>query len=286
LFFPQTIVEQHPLFVNTYNFDLVSFVEEEIPMEKRPLILVTNDDGITAPGIKNLVEAVKEFGDLIIVAPDKPQSAMGHAITVNVPLYVNETDYFKDHRAYSTTGTPVDCVKLAMHILKDLKPDLVVSGINHGSNAATNVLYSGTMSAAVEGALGEIPSIGFSLLDFAHEADFEASRMIVKKVVASALENGIPKDTCLNVNIPKLNSDDIKGIRICRQARAFWDDGFEERTTPFGRKYYWLTGEFSNYDGGEDTDMWALNNGYVSVVPTQFDMTAHHSISDLNTWNF
>ncbi|MBL4705617.1 MAG: 5'/3'-nucleotidase SurE [Flavobacteriales bacterium] len=253
-------------------------------MEKKPLILVTNDDGITAPGIKNLVESVKDFGELIIVAPDKPQSAMGHAITVNVPLYLNETDYFENHRAYSASGTPVDCVKLAMHILGDRKPDLVVSGINHGSNASTNVLYSGTMSAAVEGALDGIPSIGFSLLDFSHEADMSASRVIVQRVVKSALEHGIPKDTCLNVNIPKLPIEEIKGIRISRQARAFWDDGFEERTTPFGRKYYWLTGQFTNYDGGEDTDMWALNNGYVSIVPTQFDMTSHHSIADLNTW--
>lgn len=254
-------------------------------MKERPLILVTNDDGITAPGVKNLIEAVEEFGELLIVAPDKPQSGMGHAITVNIPLYLHESDYHKGHRAYSCSGTPVDCVKLAMHLLDGKHPDLIVSGINHGSNASTNVLYSGTMSAAVEGALDGIQSIGFSLLDFTHEADFEGSKMVAKQVVKAAIERKIPNDVCLNVNIPKLKPDEIKGIRICRQARAFWNDGFEERVTPFGRKYYWLTGNFKDFDGGEDTDLWALKNGYVSVVPTQFDMTAHHSIAEINTWD-
>ncbi|MBT6515442.1 MAG: 5'/3'-nucleotidase SurE, partial [Crocinitomicaceae bacterium] len=173
-------------------------------MGQRPLILVTNDDGITAPGIKHLIRSVKDFGDLLIVAPDKPQSGMGHAITVNIPLYLNTSDYYPGHEAYSCSGTPVDCVKLAMHILKGRKPDLVVSGINHGSNASTNVLYSGTMSAAVEGCLDGIPSIGFSLLDFSHEANFEGAVVVVKTIVKNALEKKIPNDVCLNVNIPKV----------------------------------------------------------------------------------
>ncbi len=253
-------------------------------MDNRPLILVTNDDGITAPGLKNLIEAVEEFGELLIVAPDKPQSGMGHAITVNVPLYMNESDYHGDHKAFTTSGTPVDCVKLAMYMLQGKHPDLIVSGINHGTNASTNVIYSGTMSAAVEGALDGTPAIGFSLMDFAMDADFEGSKWAVRKLVKMALEHGIPKDSCLNVNIPKLPVDELKGIRVCRQARAFWQDGFEERTSPFGKKYYWLTGNFKDYDGGEDTDLWALENGYVSVVPTQFDMTAHHEIAEINSW--
>ena len=253
-------------------------------MGQKPLILVTNDDGITAPGIKHLIDSVKDFGDLLIVAPDKPQSGMGHAITVNIPLYLNSSDYHAGHETYSCSGTPVDCVKLAMHVLKGRKPDLVVSGINHGSNASTNVLYSGTMSAAVEGCLDGIPSIGFSLLDFSHEANFEGAVIAVKTVVKNALEKKIPNDVCLNVNIPKVPAVEIKGYRVCRQARAFWADGFEERETPFGKKYYWLTGEFENFDTEEDTDIWALRNNYVSIVPTQFDMTSHQTISVIKDW--
>ena len=254
-------------------------------MDKQPLILVTNDDGITAPGINSLIEVVQDFGELLIVAPDKPQSGMGHAITVNEPLYINPSTYYPGHKAFTTTGTPVDCVKLAMHLLEGKQPDLIVSGINHGSNASTNVLYSGTMSAAVEGCLDGIPSIGFSLMDFAHDADFSGAEIAVKKIVREALNKAIPRDVCLNVNVPKLPATEIKGYRICRQARAFWEDGFEERTTPLGKKYFWLTGEFENYDAGEDTDIWALKNGYVSIVPTQFDMTAHHSIAEINSWD-
>ena len=254
-------------------------------MEEKPLILVTNDDGITAPGIKSLIDAVQEFGELMIVAPDKPQSGMGHAITVNEPLFLTESAYHSNHKAYTTSGTPVDCVKLALHVLQGRKPDLIVSGINHGSNASTNVLYSGTMSAAIEGCLDEIPAIGFSLMDFAHDADFSGAEVAVRKIVGEALKNNLPKDVCLNVNVPKIDAAEIKGYRICRQARAFWADGFEERITPLGKKYYWLTGEFENYDEGEDTDLWALQNGYVSIVPTQFDMTAHQSIAEINSWN-
>lgn len=255
-------------------------------MNEKPLILVTNDDGITAPGIKALVESASQFGEILVVAPDKAQSGMGHAITINHPVHYNASNHFgEDIVAYSCSGTPVDCVKMAMHILNGRKPDLVVSGVNHGANYSTNVLYSGTMSAAIEGALHGIPSIGFSLLDFSIDADFTASREIAKRIIEKALVNKIGKDLCLNVNIPNLPIDLINGIKICRQARGFWKDGFEERTTPFGKKYHWLTGSFENYDGGEDTDLWAIENNYVSVVPTQFDLTAHHAIADLNTWH-
>ncbi len=251
----------------------------------KPLILVTNDDGFTAPGIKALVEAVKPFGELLVVAPDKPQSGMGHAITVNSPLRIQEIDYFGDVKAFHCSGTPVDCVKIGMYKLGERKPDLIVSGINHGSNVSTNILYSGTMSAAVEGALEGIPSIGFSLLDYSIEADFSATVHYVKAIVEKALKEGMEPGICLNVNVPKLPLELIKGVKVCRQARAFWDDTFDERKDPLGKEYFWLTGEFYDHDNGEDTDMWALDNNYVSVVPTQFDMTAYKAIDKIKAWN-
>lgn len=253
---------------------------------KRPLILVTNDDDITAPGIKYLIEAVKPFGDLLIVAPDRPQSGMGHAITVNSHLRLNESFIHKGHRAYSCSGTPVDCVKLGIYEILKKSPDLIVSGINHGSNVSTNVLYSGTMSAAVEGALEGIPSIGFSLCDFSYDADFTGAKKIVKQVVREVLKNKMPEGVCLNVNIPSIPTNKLKGIKICRMAKAFWDDKFDKRNDPLGKPYYWLTGEFKDFDSGEDTDLYALKHNYASLVPIQFDMTAHHTISTLNTWKF
>lgn len=255
-------------------------------MSKKPLILVTNDDDITAKGIASLIEAVKDLGRLLVVAPDKPQSGMGHAITVNNVLRLFKSNLHGPIESWSCSGTPVDCVKLAIYQILKQKPDLVVSGINHGSNASTNVLYSGTMSAAVEGALEGIPSIGFSLLDHDHDADFTASKTVVKQIVQQALANKMPENICLNVNIPKGAYANMKGIKVCRQARAFWEDRFDCRKDQFNRDYFWLTGEFKNYDGGEDTDIWALENNYVSVVPVQFDMTAHHAIAPLNTWKF
>lgn len=251
---------------------------------QKPLILVTNDDDITAKGIASLIEAVKDLGRIIVVAPDKPQSGMGHAITVNNVLRLFKSNLHAGVESWSCSGTPVDCVKLAIYQLLKKKPDLVVSGINHGSNASTNVLYSGTMSAAVEGALEGIPSIGFSLLDHDHDADFGASKKVVTKIVKQALEHKMPDNICLNVNIPKGPHSHIKGMKVCRQARAFWEDRFDCRKDQFGRDYFWLTGEFKNYDGGEDTDIWALEHNYVSIVPVQFDMTAHHAIAPLNSW--
>tara|TARA_R110002050_G_scaffold102774_1_gene211576 strand:+ start:11678 stop:12460 length:783 start_codon:yes stop_codon:yes gene_type:complete len=250
-------------------------------MSKKPLILVTNDDGVTAKGINCLVEVAKQYGDVIVVAPDKPQSAMGHAITINSILHVNEISVNDNVTTLSTTGTPVDCVKLAVNEILKRKPDLVLSGINHGSNASINVIYSGTMSAAVEACLEGIPAIGFSLLDFDHDADFTASKHYANLIIPHVLENGIPTGVCLNVNIPKLDLKDIKGIKICRQANANWEEKFDKRTNPHGKTYYWLTGDFVNYEAGEDSDLYALDHGYVSIVPTQFDMTAHKSIATL-----
>ena len=253
---------------------------------KKPLILVTNDDGITAPGIQALIALMSELGTVVVVAPDKPQSAMGHAITINNTLYINKVS--EDGALitqYSCSGTPVDCVKIAVNEILKQKPDLCVSGINHGSNSSINVIYSGTMSAAVEAGIEGIPAIGFSLLDFEWKADFESAKSFIRKIAMAVIENGLPDGVVLNVNLPKLKEADIKGIRICRQAKAIWMEKFDKRQTPQGKDYYWLSGEFVNEDKGTDTDEWALENGFVSVVPVHFDMTAHHSIQQLNTWN-
>jgi len=250
----------------------------------KPLIFVTNDDGISSKGIKSLVEVAVEYGDVFIIAPDKAQSGMGHAITVNQILRLDRSRLFEGHEAYTCTGTPVDCVKLGIYEVMHRKPDLILSGINHGENTSTNVLYSGTMSAAVEGAMENIPSIGFSLSDFNADADFTGSQDIARKVITSALNNPFPDHVCLNVNIPKLKTTEIKGIKVCRQAHAFWDDRFDKRLDQFGKPYYWLTGDFVRTGHQEDTDLFALDNGYATIVPTQFDMTAYKVIEDLKKW--
>ena len=245
----------------------------------KPNILVVNDDGITAPGIKNLIEVVQEIGNVVVVAPDGPQSGMGHAITIGKPLRFDKVDLYPGVEMYKCSGTPVDCVKLAVNkIFKGKKPDLCVSGVNHGLNNSINVIYSGTMSAAVEGAIEGIPSIGFSLDDFSHAKKF------IKEISLQVLEHGLPPATLLNVNFPK--GPNLKGIKICRQANAKWAEEFDERKDPYQRPYYWLTGVFQNNDKGEDTDVWALENGFVSLVPVQFDLTAHHAIPVLNSWTF
>lgn len=253
--------------------------------KSKPLILVTNDDGISAPGIIALVEVMKTLGDVVVVAPDKPQSGMGHAITINSTLRIHKVKVHGAKEEYSCTGTPVDCVKIAVNKLLHRKPDLCVSGINHGSNMSINVIYSGTMSAAVEGAIEGIPSVGFSLCNHSIDADFTASKKIVKTIIQKILKQKMPKDVCLNVNIPDLKYEHIKGIKVCHQARANWIEELDERHDPSGKPYFWLTGKFDNYDKDKkDTDVWALDNNYVSVVPTQFDMTAHNAIKDITKW--
>ena len=255
-------------------------------MKTKPLILVTNDDGIRAPGLRSLIEVMTEIGEVVVVAPDSPRSGMGHAITINSPLYCDKIKVTDGPQLeYSCSGTPADCVKLAINELLNKKPDLCVSGINHGSNSSINVVYSGTMSAAIEAGIEGVPAIGFSLLDFKWNADFKPLKKYIKKISLEALEKGIPKDVVLNVNFPLLQNTKFKGMKICRQARAYWIEEFDKRTNPMGREYYWLTGTFINKDKGEDTDEWALNKGFISIVPTQFDLTAHHSLQHLNTWN-
>lgn len=255
--------------------------------EEKPVILITNDDGITAPGIKNLVEAVKDLGHIIVVAPDKPQSGMGHAITIGMPLRLTKmTALFGDIEAWQVSGTPVDCVKLAVDKILQRKPDLCLSGINHGANHSINVIYSGTMSAAMEASIEGIPSIGFSLVDFRYEADFTGSRKWVHEIVSKMLAMQKEKHFLLNVNIPAVPAEEIKGVKICRQAYAKYDESFDERLDPNGKKYYWLTGEFVNHDEGTDTDDWALSNHYVSVVPVHFDLTNYRLKAELDkTWN-
>ena len=254
---------------------------------KRPLILVTNDDGINAPGIRTLVSVIKDIGDVIVVAPDSPQSGMGHAITINSTLHSSRiTPKNSEIIEYSCSGTPADCVKLAINELMPRKPDLCVSGINHGSNSSINVIYSGTMSAAIEAGIEGVPAIGFSLLDYSWNADFSHSKDFIRKITLNALNNGIPKGVVLNVNIPAVKKSDVKGVKICRQAKAYWVEEFDKRKNPLGQEYYWLTGKFVNKDQGEDTDEWALNNNYISIVPVEFDLTAHHAIKGLNEWDF
>ena len=254
-------------------------------MPKRPLILVTNDDGITAPGIRTLINVMNSIGDVVVVAPDSPQSGMGHAITINETLYCKKEKINDGPQVeYSTSGTPADCVKLAVHELLDKKPDLCVSGINHGSNSSINVIYSGTMSAAIEAGMEGIPAIGFSLLDYNWDANFKALKKYVMKICSTVLKKGMKKGVVLNVNFPNTENTAIKGIKICQQAKANWVEKFDKRQNPMGKDYYWLTGEFINYDKRKDTDEYALSKGYISIVPVQFDLTAHNYIDELKNW--
>jgi len=249
----------------------------------RPLILISNDDGITSRGIRLLVELMSQLGEVMVVAPDSARSGMGHAITIGNTLRLIETDIFDQVVAYKCSGTPADCVKIAKHyILKDRTPALVVSGINHGSNTSISILYSGTMSAAIEAAIEDMPSIGFSLCDYSPDADLSHIKDYVLKISKQVLSKGLPQGVSLNVNFPPSRNEKIKGVKVCRQARAKWQEEFDQRIDPYGQKYYWLTGNFVNHDKGEDNDEWAIANNYVSIVPCQYDLTAHHAIGILN----
>ncbi|MEY3591801.1 MAG: hypothetical protein RLZZ38_770 [Bacteroidota bacterium] len=252
--------------------------------EQKPLILVTNDDGIGAKGLASLVAVAQRFGEVVVVAPDKPQSGMGHAITIHDPLRLMESKQHAPSVAYACSGTPVDCVKLGIYEVLKSKPDLILSGVNHGENSSTNVLYSGTMSAAIEGAMEGIPSIGFSLSNFAPDADFSPTQFYIDQILQLFFKNGMPANSCLNVNIPDLPLEAIKGIKIAKQAHAYWADRFEKRLDQYGRTYFWLSGEFADLDQRPDTDLHALKSGYVSVVPTHFDLTAYAHIQTLKSW--
>jgi len=248
----------------------------------KPLILISNDDGYNAKGISKLIELVKSYGEVVVVAPEKGESGMSHAITIKRPLRLTKIHEEKDLRIYSCSGTPVDSVKLALNQLLDRKPDILVSGINHGSNASISVIYSGTMGAAIEGCFNGIPSVGFSVCDHDKNADFDLAVEYSRIIFEDVLKNGLPKGICLNVNYPVINKNDVKGIKICRQTNGVWKEEFEKRTDPYGENYYWLTGSFKNAEpDNTDTDEWALANNYVAVVPVKVDLTADNFINTL-----
>ncbi|MFO7722933.1 MAG: 5'/3'-nucleotidase SurE [Bacteroidales bacterium] len=252
----------------------------------RPMILVTNDDGVHAPGIKFLASVASEFGDVIVIAPAGGMSGMGHAITIKTPLRCHELVPNGVQRQFAVEGTPVDCVKLAIRKLLKRKPDLLLSGVNHGSNASVNIIYSGTMAAAFEGAMAGIPSVGFSLLDYSHNAPLEHLRPFLRQVIQNTLDHGLPPNVCLNVNMPPFKPEEpIKGIRLCRQAVGHWKEDFEERVDPHHQPYFWLHGEFVRQDYGEDTDLSALEQHWISLVPVHFDFTAFHAMDTLQRWN-
>jgi 5'-nucleotidase len=252
-------------------------------MKNKPLILVTNDDGIIAPGIKALVEVASKFGEVVVIAPDSPQSGQGHAVTIMDPIRLNKVSVFPGIESWECTGTPVDCVKLATNVvLKGRKIDFCLSGINHGSNASINIIYSGTMSAAMEASLEGIMSLGISLLDYSQHADFTTSRIIVEKILQNLISKNGGKPYLLNVNIPNVPVEKIRGIKTCRQAQGNWEEEFMEAKDPRNQTYYWLTGKFVNYDQGEDTDLWALANNYVSIVPSHHDLTHYSALEQLD----
>ncbi|MEZ4911355.1 MAG: 5'/3'-nucleotidase SurE [Saprospiraceae bacterium] len=248
------------------------------------MILVTNDDGIVAPGIKALVEVAKEFGPVTVVAPDSPQSGKGHAITLSNPLKIRQVQMFDGVTAYECNGTPVDCVKLAKNVLlKDTEITMCLSGINHGSNASINIIYSGTMSAAMEASIEGIPSIGFSLCDYSFDADFEPSKVIIRKIIASLLKSPMSDCKLLNVNIPAKYLSDIKGIKVCKQGAGTWVEEFKEGFDPRGEPYYWLTGKFQSFEKEDvNNDINALEQGYVSVVPSMHDLTHYADIKSFS----
>jgi len=253
-------------------------------MSVKPLILITNDDGYNAPGIRALIRYIRPFGHVVVVAPDRPQSGTAHAVTINHPLRLDLITKEDDYEEYSCNGTPADCVKLAFKVVMKRRPDFLFSGINHGTNASINVIYSGTMAAVFEGALAGVPSVGFSLTNYSLNADFTSSERFIKEIAQKVMQAGLPQNVCLNVNIPDLPEQQIRGIMVCRQSEGTWQEDFDEREDPNGRKYFWMKGVFVKIGNGDDTDQWALENNYVAVVPVHFDFTATHVLDTLKTW--
>lgn len=253
-------------------------------MKERPLLLLSNDDGFNAKGIRELIRALRPMADLTVVAPDGPRSGASGAITSIQPLHCSLVRQEPGLSIYKCTGTPVDCVKLALHDFVPRIPDMVIGGINHGDNSSVNVHYSGTMGVVIEGCLKGIPAVGFSLCNHAADADFSPVLPFVRSIVEKVLEKGLPVGTCLNVNFP--DTGRIKGVRICRQTNGVWTNEFVKAGNPRGGDCYWLTGEYRNMEvGAEDTDHWALDNGYAAITPTQIDVTAYGLMEDMKTWN-
>ena len=244
---------------------------------------MSNDDGIMAKGISELVKFLRTLGEIVVMAPDAPRSGSASALTVTQPVHYKLVKQEVGVTVYKCSGTPTDCIKLAWNTVLDRKPDLVVGGINHGDNSATNVHYSGTMGVVIEGCLNGVPSIGFSLCNHDMGADFEAAGPYIRKIAAMVLEKGLPPLTCLNVNFP--DTPDIKGIKVCEQAKGCWTNEWEVCPRQNDRNYFWLTGEFADHEPeNEKNDHWALANGYVAITPTKVDLTAYDFIDELNQW--
>ncbi|MEJ2594265.1 MAG: 5'/3'-nucleotidase SurE [bacterium] len=250
-------------------------------MSAKPLILVTNDDGIKAPGLRKLITIMRKFGEVAVIASEHVMSGMAHAVTIQTPLMPRLINEEPGYREFMTNGTPSDNVKLGKHRLLERTPDLVVSGINHGSNASINIIYSGTMAAVLEASIDGIPAIGFSLMDYMPDADFSHVEAWISRITEKVLIECLPDGVCLNVNIPRKSESPIRGMKVCRQARARWEEEFEERKDPYGRTYYWLGGRFVNGDGRPETDEKALSENYISIVPVQHDFTAHEYVKKL-----
>jgi len=252
-------------------------------MKDKPLILITNDDGVKAPGIRALINYIRPFGNIVVVAPDRPQSGTAHAVTIAHPLRLDLITQEDGYQEYSCNGTPADCVKLAFKIVMKRRPDFLFSGINHGTNASINIVYSGTMAAVIEGALAGVSSVGFSLDNYSLKADFVPSADFIRTIAQDVIAKGLPAGTCLNVNIPAVEARQIRGIRLCRQAAGTWEEDFDEREDPHGRKYFWMKGVYAQIGNGEDTDQWAVEHNYVAVVPVQLDFTSYSALETLRS---
>lgn len=251
-------------------------------MEKRPTILVTNDDGYMTKGLQTLASLMRQIGKVVVVSTEEVKSAQSHSMTINEPLRVRTLEKHDDFEMYVLNGCPVDCAKVGFQMLMDEYPDILVSGINHGSNASTNVIYSGTMAAVVEACMDGIPAVGFSVEDYSHDANFEHIEKYILDITRKVLKEGLPKGVCLNVNFPKYSEGNpIKGVKVCRQAKARWKEIFDKRKDPHGREYFWIGGDFIVEDEGTDTDIFALKNNYASIVPTQYDWTAYDVMNEL-----
>ena len=255
-------------------------------MTEKRLILISNDDGVDAKGLKSLIKVASQFGHVVVAAPAEAMSGMSHAITIKTPLRAKKIKSGDDVDIYSCQGTPVDCVKLALNQLLTKKPDLILSGINHGSNSSSSIVYSGTMAIAMEGCINQIPSVGFSLLDYDHDADFTIASLLAEKVIGNIIQNGLPEGVCLNINIPAVTRQEFKGLKICRQTRGMWKEEFVKRIDPHNGEYYWLTGTYFNQEEeSSDTDEYALKQGYATLVPIHIDLTAYSAMSHFNNWN-
>ena len=254
--------------------------------DKRPFILISNDDGVYAKGLAELIRVAQQFGDIMVVAPETGESGMSHAITIKNPLRITQIKEEKGLQIFSLNGTPTDSIKIALNQLVDRKPDLILSGINHGSNASISVIYSGTLGAAREGCLNQIPSIGFSLLNHDKNADFSTVIHFLPRIIEQALKNGIADQTLLNINFPDIPLNEVKGVKICRQTKGVWKEEYEKRTDPHGGTYYWLTGAFKNFEAdATDTDEWALDHNYVAIVPIQIDATSYSELDNIKNWD-